>query len=565
MRTLLYARFSSELQSENSIEDQLRICRARAEREDWQVIAVHRDQALSGASILRPGYRAMLEDIRVGHCDLVLAESLDRFSRDLEHIAAFYKHCSFHGVRIHTLAEGDVSQLHIGLKGTMGAIFLKDLADKTRRGLEGRIHAGRCTGSPAYGYSVLRKLSDDGELDRGLRCIDVDQAAVVRRIFEAYAGGASPRRIAQALNAEGIPGPGGGIWYDASIRGRPKRQDGILRNELYVGRIVWRRRTNSKDPKDGGTVRRDANPETFLRAEAPHLRIIDDALWIRVQQRLVADAAPQTPGRLKPRHAFWDRRRPRHLLSQKVICGGCGRSFTPTGKDYLGCPAAHNGSCRNVSTVRRLSLEAQVMELLHRQLMQPDILADFLGSLRDEYERLSCEMQAKAAAGQRERAALDRKIANLVDAISDGRSSPALLSKLKELEAVRSTRDDAAIPAYATAPAFEPHMAETYAGRIADLTTALQHGEDPEGLELARALIDKVVVHPPRSDGDPPGIELAGELMALLQAAGVPGAASADNARELDPVLALFVSSVKEGPGAEPLAGEAKKPQPVTS
>jgi hypothetical protein len=134
---------------------------------------------------------------------------------------------------------------------------------------------------------------------------------------------------------------------------------------------------------------------------------------------------------------------------------------------------------------------------------------------------------------------------------------------LKELEAVRSTRDDAAIPAYATAPAFEPHMAETYAGRIADLTTALQHGEDPEGLELARALIDKVVVHPPQSDGDPPGIELAGELMALLQAAGVPGAASADNAPELDPVLALFVSSVKEGPGAEPLVGEATQVHPI--
>jgi hypothetical protein len=96
---------------------------------------------------------------------------------------------------------------------------------------------------------------------------------------------------------------------------------------------------------------------------------------------------------------------------RRGTCGSCGRSFTPTGRDYLGCPAAHDGSCRNVSTVRRLSLEAQVMELLHRQLMQPDILADFLGSLRDEYERLYSEMQAKAAAGQRERAALDRKIA----------------------------------------------------------------------------------------------------------------------------------------------------------
>jgi site-specific DNA recombinase len=78
----------------------------------------------------------------------VLAESLDRFSRDLEHIASFHKQCIFNQVRIYTLGEGDISELHIGLKGTMGAMYLKDLADKTRRGLEGRIQAGRCTGSP---------------------------------------------------------------------------------------------------------------------------------------------------------------------------------------------------------------------------------------------------------------------------------------------------------------------------------------------------------------------------------------------------------------------------------
>ena len=139
-----------------------------------------------------------------------MAESLDRFSRDLEHIASFHKQCVFHQVRIYTLAEGEVSELHIGLKGTMGALYLKDLADKTKRGLEGRINAGRCSGSPAYGYAVVRKLTDDGELDRGLRAIDAERAAIVRRIFEAYATGASPRKIALTLNAEGVPGPGGG-------------------------------------------------------------------------------------------------------------------------------------------------------------------------------------------------------------------------------------------------------------------------------------------------------------------------------------------------------------------
>jgi hypothetical protein len=78
----------------------------------------------------------------------------------MEHIAAFFKQSVFRDVRIHTLAEGDISELHVGLKGVMGALYLKDLADKSRRGLEGRIHAGRCTGSPPYGYAVVRKMRD---------------------------------------------------------------------------------------------------------------------------------------------------------------------------------------------------------------------------------------------------------------------------------------------------------------------------------------------------------------------------------------------------------------------
>jgi len=62
----------------------------------------------------------------------------------------------FAGVRIVTLSEGDVNELHIGLKGTMGALFLKDLADKTRRGLSGRVEAGKSGGGNSFGYDVVR-------------------------------------------------------------------------------------------------------------------------------------------------------------------------------------------------------------------------------------------------------------------------------------------------------------------------------------------------------------------------------------------------------------------------
>ena len=116
--------------------------------------------------------------------------------------------------------------------------------------------------------------------------------SVVRRIFEAYATGSSPRKIAQTLNAEGVASPGGGGWYDASILGRAKRGDGLLRNELYIGRLVWRRRTNAKDPISGKKLRREARPDTYVTKSVPHLRVVDDELWNKVQQRLKLEAAP---------------------------------------------------------------------------------------------------------------------------------------------------------------------------------------------------------------------------------------------------------------------------------
>jgi hypothetical protein len=203
-------------------------------------------------------------------------------------------------------------------------------AEKTRRGLEGRIHAGRCTGTPPYGYRVVRQLRGDGELDRGLRAIDPARAAIVRRVFEAYAAGAIPRRIVLALNADGIPGAGGGIWFDSTILGRPMRGDGLLRNSLYAGRLVWRRRINVKDPTSGAKLRRKASPDAVLGTDVPHLRIIEPDLWERVQARLLQEAAPARSAGGDDEPAFWDRRRPRHLLTGKVKCGCCGRPFKTT-------------------------------------------------------------------------------------------------------------------------------------------------------------------------------------------------------------------------------------------
>ena len=316
MRAVIYARYSTELQREASIEDQVRLCRARIESECWSAGATYSDYAQSGATNLRPGYQQLLADARGGGFDVVVAEALDRLSRDQEHVAALFKQLSFAGVKIVTVAEGEIGALHVGLKGTMNALFLSDL----RRGLEGRVRQGRSGGGLCYGYDVVREVNARGEPVHGGRVINKAEAAIVRRIFAAFAAGHSPRAIAHALNDEKLSGPEGCAWTDTTIRGHALRRTGILRNELYVGRLIWNKQRYVKDPSTGKRLAR-VNPQSqWVVQDVPELRIIDDELWSGVSERLagIRDSAGVQKAREKK---FWLNRRAKHLLTGLARCG----------------------------------------------------------------------------------------------------------------------------------------------------------------------------------------------------------------------------------------------------
>src|SRR6478735_9673146 len=162
MRAVIYARYSTDLQSASSIDDQVRLCRERLERDGHELVELYSDRAVSGATLIRSGVQLLMQDAGHGRFDLVYAEALDRISRDQEDAAGFFERMRFADVTIVTLAEGEVSELHVGLKGTMNALFLKDLADKTRRGLRGRVEQGRSGGGLGYGYSVLENAERGG-------------------------------------------------------------------------------------------------------------------------------------------------------------------------------------------------------------------------------------------------------------------------------------------------------------------------------------------------------------------------------------------------------------------
>ena len=285
LRAAIYARFSTDMQSDASIEDQIRSCRDYAARQGLEVVETYSDRAMSGASLMRSGVQKLMRDARSGAFDVVISEGLDRLSRNQADIAQIHQSLAFADVMIETVAEGLISEMHIGLKGTMNALFLKDLAQKTHRGLKGRALSGKSAGGITYGYRALTRLDAGGVLIRGEREIDADQAAVVRRIFQEYAKGVSPKKIAEALNVDRIPGPQGGRWGGSTINGNRERGTGILNNELYIGRQIWNRLRYVKDPETGKRVSR-LNPESdWVITGIPELQIIEDDLWQKVRAR----------------------------------------------------------------------------------------------------------------------------------------------------------------------------------------------------------------------------------------------------------------------------------------
>jgi hypothetical protein len=289
--------------------------------------------------------------------------------------------------------------------------------------------------------------------------------------------------------------------------------------------------------------------------EVPALRLIDDELCTRVQARVAAEVAPTQPDNRAP--AFWESRRPQHLLTGKVVCGACGGLFYARGRDYLSCHAARRYLCRNTTSVRRGPLEARVVDALRRQLMQPEFVAEFT----PEWNRLAAEVGLARVAEQQALEAVERQLGNLIDAIADGLRAPGLQAKLDALEAQRTKLIAEAGGAPAPPPALHLNLAEVYRDRVATLEQALADRKAPDVLEAARALIDRVIVHPPEGPGSPPGIELVGQLLAMLQAGGAR--VGSEEQAFAASVLRSFESSAKADSGVldPPLPNENPRPR----
>lgn len=361
MKVAIYARHSSDKQ-ENSTRDQIARCEAFCQVKGYSVAETFCDEALSGSTMRnRTGLRKLLEAALDGGFTRILTEDLSRLSRDQGDIAHFYKRLLFLGITLETIAEGEVSELHIGLKGTMNALYLKDLSDKTKRGVLAAITNGAIPGGKVFGYDTVRTLDERGQIITGVRKVNEREAEIVRRIFREFRDGKNLSRICIGLNRDGILSPRGTPWRASVLAGHRARQSGILLQTLYKGVVTFGKSHTTRHPDTGKKIMFSRPEREWLKVPAPELAIIDAEEFDQTQQMLqekylasrevtllntvlsddeIAEKHRVEMRRWRAGHIRTDRSRkqPLYLTSGKLHCGRHGIAFNSLTAGLYGCP-----------------------------------------------------------------------------------------------------------------------------------------------------------------------------------------------------------------------------------
>ena len=454
MKCAAYARYSTDRQNPLSIKDQLRKCYEFAAYKGWEFLEsyVFIDEATSGATDARKGLRQMLDAAcsREHPFDAVLVDDTSRLSRSISDSLRISEQLSFAEVRLVFVSQGidtdsEQAEILMATHGIVDSLYIKELAKKTHRGMEGAAIRGFHTGGRCFGF-ISAAINDPTQTDHygrpkiiGSRLkVEPEQAETVRQIFRDYASGLSLRAIAKALNARGVspPMPCHGqrhpSWSPACL-------SVMLRNERYRGLEIWNRTRKIRDPQTGRRVHRERPRLDWKIRKVEELRIVSEDLWQAVQARL---AVVQNNFRTGLPKGLCSRSfTSKYFLSGLLKCGFCGgaltivsgRGMSNCGK--YGCPVHdERGACSNAMRLRRIDIEREVLAGLQREVLNNDVLrfavSEFGRQLR---ERLSTG-RSQIEQQKRRREVLRVEIQNLADIVAHGNASKALLENLAKRE-----------------------------------------------------------------------------------------------------------------------------------
>lgn len=434
-RVALYARFSTDLQRQTSISDQLVAARERAAREGWQVTIERADEGVSGSVpvALRLGGKALLADALAGRFEVLIVEGLDRLSRDMGEQDQVVKRLEYRGLRLigtsdgyDTLAKG--RKVMRVARGLVNELYLDDLRDKTHRGLAGQFARGLSAGGRSFGY----RTEDAGPQGGRRMVIDEAEATHVRWIFEQAAAGYSLRAIAHQLNERKVASPRGGTWAVSALFGSAERGLGLLNNEIYIGRVVWNRRQWVKDPETGSRRYIERPRSEWQERQAPELRIVDQDLWDRVHGRHRPGPAVGT-GRQRGAVA-------KTLFGGLLTCQTCAGPMIAINRERYGCGVHKdrgNAVCDNGASFLRDVVDRRLVAELREELLHPGALTELQGAVR----AITAAQRRNADSGQdgqkKRLKQLQSEIERLVDAVAAMGHSAAIAGRLQAAEAER--------------------------------------------------------------------------------------------------------------------------------
>lgn len=430
MSAVIYARASTGEQV-TSCDGQVRECTKKAKQLGLKVAHVYKDDGISGSRHDRPDYQAMLKAAENREFDTLLLWKQSRLGRDQPEVERAMRRLEFHGLRLVTCDGYDTSSSSLKnrklirvVKGAMDEAYIDDLREDTLRGLEGQYLKGFWCGGRPYGYRLVETSSKTekdvyGKPKRvGSRLeIDQKQAKIVQEIFERFAHGASPQRIASDLNEREVQSPGSS-WKRTKRRCRGWARSGIwqmLRNPLYGGTYFWKRVQWIK--ADHGRVTKLRKQEEWMGSvgNAPELAIVKPAIWKLVQLRLSVNHGKPKDKRLQSggRAVF--------MLSGILKCGECGAHFVMDSKTHYRCGSVIDGkACKNTIRVRRDVAESVILRPIIDELLAPEMIDEIVKEMRAYYEERIAEIRAKRTKVPVEVEELNRRIARLQERLKTG-------------------------------------------------------------------------------------------------------------------------------------------------
>lgn len=427
---VVYARYSSENQRDESIEAQIRAAEQFCKQKDYTIIGTYIDRAKSGTTAKRPDFQRMINDSQQGLFEYVIVHKLDRFSRDKYDSIRYKKKLKNNGVKVVSILENlDDSPESIILESViegMAEYYSKNLSREVQKGLRENAHKCKHTGGlPPLGYNV--------DSNSKKYVLNEEEAKIVKIIYQMYLNDYTSGNIIKKLNELGYRTKKKSEWTKNSLIS-------ILRNEKYTGVYIYNRSVakDSRGKRNNHKIKAD---EEIIRIEGGMPRIIEKETFEQVKAKM--EERKKSPSQAMTKTTY--------LLSGLVKCE-CGHSMhgnvrrakrknlngeklkQPYVSYRCGCRKTKSSIACDNTEIRKEYLEEYVMSELEKMIISDyaiEKIVDTVNSHNEDKVNEKEEVKNRLEVGKNE---IEERIANIIKAVTMGFASMELKLELEKLE-----------------------------------------------------------------------------------------------------------------------------------